>query len=158
MSRIKNNHFQSPPRTAEELAMVELAVRKDAEPVEVSLNQVIMSSKPLADHLLRILMKLTSIRGQERPASNYGKMIFAGIEDPNAAAGAVSRYGKYLSGPPLSDVDFSWSVFTRKSTLDLDFDEKDRGKKVWFIARLEIAKGGVDGKDGLGPLFWTIIP
>jgi hypothetical protein len=33
-------------------------------------------------------------------------------------------------------------VFTRKGTLDLDFDEQDRGKKGWFIGRLEIAKGG----------------
>jgi hypothetical protein len=155
MRLIKNTHLQSPPRTEEEMAMVELAGRKDADAVEVSLNQVILSSKPLADHLLRLIMKRTSIVGQDRAASNYGKKIFVGMEDPNAAVGAESRYGKYLQSPPLSDTDFSWSVFTRKGTLNLDFDEKDRGKKAWFIARLEIAKGG---KGGLGPLFWTIIP
>ncbi|GHT86649.1 hypothetical protein FACS1894137_12530 [Spirochaetia bacterium] len=72
-----------------------------------------------------------------------------------AKAGTEGRYGKYQAAAPLTGLDFTWSVFTQNSRVSFDFDETDRGKTVWFIARLESAHGG---KGGWGPLFSTIIP
>ncbi|GHT82753.1 hypothetical protein FACS1894137_02250 [Spirochaetia bacterium] len=154
MRFIKNNFFQSPPRTPEDLALVELAERKEAEAVADPKNTVTVSAVALSPHLLEARVKINVVKGQDRDASDFGIRLYALIVDP-AKAGTEGRYGKYEAAAPLTGVDFSWSVYTQNSRVAFDFDERDRGKAVWFIARLESAHGG---KGGWGPLFWTIIP
>ncbi|GHU81417.1 hypothetical protein FACS189468_4000 [Spirochaetia bacterium] len=154
MQFLKNNYFNSPPRTAEELAMLGLADHNPPGPIPSPENQVTGKTRPLGDHLLELRMEIVGDMIRDQEASDYGKRVYAAIED-SANAGAPSKYGKYLAAPPLSGEDFSWSFFTRRRGEIFDFNEQDRGKKVWFIVHLENAKGD---KGPWGPLFWTIIP
>jgi hypothetical protein len=109
----------------------------------------------MGDHQVRAIMSIVLEPGKKRPSSDYGFRLYAAVVDPGAAAGTEGRYGKYLLTPPLSGLDFTWSEFTRTKKMIFDFDEQDRGKTVWFIGRLENAKGK---KSSWGALFWTIIP
>ena len=155
MRFIKNNYFNSPPRTAEELAMLGLSEHGKPSPIPKPENQVTGKTRPLGDHLLEVILEIVGDMAKDTKASDYGFRIFAGVEDP---AGVKGRYGKYLSAQPQSYSDFSWSFFTKRKQEIFDYDEADRGKKAWFIVQMEQQKGGTDGKGPLGPLFWTIIP
>jgi hypothetical protein len=154
MRFIKNNYFQSPPRTEEELEMLDLHARKIAEVIDAPRNEVREWTKALDDHLLEVFLKINEVKGQDRPESDHGAKLFAAIVDP-AKAGTEGRYGKYLAAAPESGLDFSWSMFTQTSTVTFDFDVRDRGKTVWFIAHLGTASGKIGP---WGPMFSTIIP
>ncbi|GHU82017.1 hypothetical protein FACS189468_5680 [Spirochaetia bacterium] len=154
MRFLKNNYFNSPPRTAQELAMLGLAGHNPPGDIPPPENQVTGKTRPLGDHLLELRMEIVGDMIRDQKASDYGKRVYVAIED-SVNAGTSSKYGKYLAAPPQSGEDFSWSFFTRRWGEIFDFNEQDRGKKVWFIAHLENAKGD---KGPWGPLLWTIIP
>ena len=155
MRLLKNNYFNHPPRTEEELAMLELSVRNSPSAIPPPLNQVAGKTRPLGDHLLEALLEIIGDLVKDADASDYGYRVYVAVEDPAAAAGAVGKYGKYLPAAPQSGADFNWSFFTHRKRDVFDFDERDRGKKVWFIVHLENAKGE---RGTWGPLFWTVIP
>jgi hypothetical protein len=155
MRYLKNNYFNSPPRTEAELAMLELTPHNPRSDIPPPLNQVTGKTRPLGDHLLEALVEIVGDLVKDTDASDYGYRVYVGVEDHNAVIGSAGKYGKYLQAAPQSGTDFNWSFFTHRKRDVFDFDEQDRGKKVWFIVHLENAKGD---RGPWGPMFWTIIP
>jgi hypothetical protein len=155
MRFLKNNYFNCPTRTVEEMAMLELSARNAPSVIPPPLNQVAGKTRPLGNHLLEALLEIIGDLIQDTDASDYGYRVYAAVEDPAAAPGAVGKYGRYLPAAPQSGADFNWSFFTHRKRDVFDFDEQDRAKKVWFIVQLENAKGE---RGPWGPMFWTVIP
>jgi hypothetical protein len=110
-------------------------------------------TRPQANGLIEVVMEIVGELIQDGYASDYGFRLSVGVEDPVTTT--LGKYGRYLAGPPMNGLELGWSVFTRKKRAVLEFDEQDRGKKVWFVVRLENAKGQ---SGPWGPLFWTMIP
>jgi hypothetical protein len=157
MRFLKNNYFNSPPRTDADLALLELTPH-DRNPTDVPPPENVVTGKtrPQANGLIEVVMEIVGEMIKDAKASDYGFRISVGVEDPAAAtANTLGKYGRYLSGPPVNGLELGWSVFTRKKREVLEFDEQDRGKKVWFAIQLENAKGQAGP---WGPLFWTVIP
>jgi hypothetical protein len=121
-------------------------------------NQVTATIRPLGVHLIAAELEIVGDMVEDTVASDYGYRVYALVEDPNAAPGAMGKFGPYRTTPPQRGADFSWSFFTKKKREILDFAETDRGKKAWLCVHLEQEKGGQEGKGPWGPLAWTVIP
>jgi hypothetical protein len=158
MRFMKNNYFNSPPRTAEDLALLGLSEHGAPTPVPKPENQVTGKTRPLGDHLILLELQIVGDMVKDTRASDYGFRVYVAVEDPAAAPGAKGKFGPYLTSPPQSGLDFSFSFFIKHKREILDFDETDRMKKAWFCTHLEREKGGQEGKGPWGPLIWTAIP
>jgi hypothetical protein len=158
MRFLKNNYFNSPPRTADDLALLELSPKNPPTPVPKPENQVTGKTRPLGDHLVELVLEIVGDMVKDTKASDYGFRVYVAIEDPAAAPGAKGKFGPYLAAAPQSGEDFSFSFFIKHKREILDFDATDRMKKVWFCIHLEQEKGGQDGKGPWGPLIWTAVP
>jgi hypothetical protein len=158
MRFLKNNFFNCPPRTPEELAMLGLTPNNLPSPVPTPENQATGKTRPLGDHLVEFTLEIIGDMVQDTAASDYGFRVYAAVEDPNAAPGTMGKYGPYLITEPLVGNEFSFSFFTKRKREVFDYIATDRGKKAWFCCRLEREKGGQEGKGPWGPLVSTIIP
>jgi hypothetical protein len=158
MRFLKNNYFNSPPRTADDLALLGLSEHGKPSPIPPPENQVTGKTRPLGEHLIELVLEIVGDMVKDTKASDYGYRVYAAVEDPNAAPGTKGKFGPYLTTAPQSGEDFSWSFFTKRKREILDFDATDRMKKVWFCIHLEQEKGGQTGKGPWGPIIWTAIP
>ena len=157
MRFIKNNYCNSPPRTDEDLASLELKPR-DRTPTDtpVPANQATAKRRPLGDHLLELETEIIGVLAKEAKASDYGYRVYWGIM-PAGGASIEDATGRKreLIRPPAGGDDLPFSRFTRRRRETFDFSEEDRGKTVYFCIRLENAKGQARP---WGPVFNTIIP
>ncbi|GHU81567.1 hypothetical protein FACS189468_4480 [Spirochaetia bacterium] len=155
MKFLKNNYFNCPPRTEEEMAMLGLRKRKQGGTVPAPLNVVGVETRPLANGLLELVLTIIGDLVPDTDASDYGYRVYLGVEDPAAAPGALGRFGHYLSGPPINGRELTYSFFTKRRRDVVQCDEQDRMKKLWICVMLE----SESGKQGpWGPLFWAPIP
>ena len=154
MRYIKNNFFNSPPRTAGDLALLELSPRDPPSDIKPPLSVVGVKSRPLANGLIEALMETVGDSAKDSDASYYGYRVFVGIEDAGGE-GKLSKFGKYLVTPPQSGTELTYSFYTKRKRDVVQCDEPDRGKKLWLCVKLENGKGQTGP---WGPLFWTIIP
>jgi hypothetical protein len=158
MRYFKNNYFNSPPRTADDLALLGLSEHGKPSPVPKPENQVTGKTRPLGDHLIELELEIVGDMVKDTKASDYGFRVYVAVEDPNAQPGAKGKFGPYLRSPPQSGEDFSFSFFIKHKREILDFDATDRMKKAWFCTHLEQEKGGQEGKGPWGPIIWAAIP
>jgi hypothetical protein len=158
MRFMKNNHFNSPPLTEVDLATLDLSHDGHATPVPKPENKVDIKVTPVSEHLLLTEFRIAGSILTDTRASDYGMRVYVAVEDPAAAPGAKGKYGLYLHSAPKDGDAFHWSFFTHRHSEVFDFEETDRAKKVWFIARLERQKGGQEGQGPWGNLAWGIIP
>jgi hypothetical protein len=156
MRYLKNNYFNSPPRTVEELATLALSPRNPPTDVPSPQNQVTAKHHPLGDHLIELVIEIVGDILTDNKASDYGVRVYWGIMPAGGAAvEAATGRKRELPQTPTGGEDLPFSRFTRKKKEVFDFDSADRGKTVYFYLRLENAKGQVGP---WGPLLDTIIP
>ncbi|GHV55355.1 hypothetical protein AGMMS49579_17990 [Spirochaetia bacterium] len=156
MRYLKNNYFNSPPRTASELASLELSPRNPPTDVPPPRNQVTAKHRPLGDHLIELVIEIVGDVVTDNKASDYGFSVYWGIMPAGGASveAATGRKRELLQAP-VGGEDLPFSRFTRKKKEVFDFDSADRGKTVYFCLRLENAKGQVGP---WGPILDTVIP
>jgi hypothetical protein len=150
-----NNCLQSPPRTEAELAKVGKKLKKKAEEIGVPTALLIGSTIPFANGILQVLLKILGTLNIGREAENYVFCLHVGIVDKDAAPDAIGRYGHYLATDPTNALGLGFVIITHLLKFEVNFDEQDRGKKVWFCATVRNEKGD-EGR--FGPMFWAIIP
>ena len=156
MRFLKNNYFNSPPRTAAELASLTLSKHSKSSDVPPPQNQVTAKYRPLGDHLVELVIEIVGDIEQDREASDYGVRTYWGVMPAGGASveAATGRKRELLKAPASGD-DLQFSRFSRRKKEVFDFDAADRGKTVYFCLRLENAKGEAGP---WGPMLDTIIP
>jgi hypothetical protein len=155
MRYIKNNYFDSPPRTPAELAS--LMLHKHAGSVTTPAPEHVLegSVKPTANGVLVVTVRYL-VAGTEPTPSDYGTRISLAVVDAEgAAAGLSGKFGRYLAAPPTCLEDCTYGFFTHRLSNTVQCAEQDRGKRIWFCANLENRKGW---KGPPSALFSTVIP
>jgi hypothetical protein len=150
-------YLRFPPVTNEDRTAMNIR-NHDTKPTPTPrpLNQATAKHRPLGDHLIELVIEIVGAPLTDANASDYGFRIYWGIMPTGGASkdDALSKH-RYLMAPPENGDDLPFSRFTRKKKEVFDFDEKDRGKRVYFDIRLENAKGE---PGPWGPIVDTIIP
>jgi hypothetical protein len=130
----KNNYFQSPPRTAVDLALLGLSPRDPPGAIPAPSNQVSGKTRPLGDHLLEVELEIIGDMVADTKASDYGYRLYAAVVDPVlAASGTLGPFGPYVPAVLTQGAEFSYSFFTHRRREIINLPETDRGKKVCFI-------------------------
>ncbi|MHC6203760.1 hypothetical protein ACYULU_11265 [Breznakiellaceae bacterium SP9] len=156
MRYLKNNYFNWPPRTAEELAMLGLSPPNLHTDVPPPQNQVTAKLRPLGDHLIQLVIQVVGDVITDTKGSDYGYRVYWGIMPVGGASlEAAAGRERELMRAPQSGTDLPFSKFSRKKREVFDFSGDDRGKTVYFCIRFENAKGQ---SGPWGPMLGTVIP
>ena len=120
-----------------------------AEPPPALVTATVSSSSP---RLLRL--NIQPVGGE--PNAEWGYRIFFGVYPPGGATmeQAVSN-GRYLMNEPASGEYLPHSLFTRRSSEQVEFAAQDSGWKAYFSIRYENSKGRAGH---WGPVFSAVIP